>query len=249
MENNSLSKILVLIILGYIIYILSTDNYQSSIESCRIKNEHFENTQSLSTIPEVPTTEVPTTGVPTTGVPTNGVPIKSSTFQTNSELLNAFSNIPNVSPTISDDKSNLLSLQSNNSALVEDPIHNFVPDESSGYMNADFDTAFENSNIPIVSPNTVNLNKNNPKKYDAKDYLPKEINDTWFDTDFSQAKFNIENNNLINTERYVIGINTVGQSLKNASYDIRGTIANPKYSISPWNNSTYEADYNIKPLC
>ncbi len=29
----------------------------------------------------------------------------------------------------------------------------------------------------------------------------------------------------------------------------RGTIANPKFSVSPWNNSTYEPDYNIKPLC
>ena len=44
-------------------------------------------------------------------------------------------------------------------------------------------------------------------------------------------------------------INTVGQSLKNGSHDIRGTIPNPKFSVSPWNNSTYEPDYNIKPLC
>ena len=95
----------------------------------------------------------------------------------------------------------------------------------------------------------VDLNKQNVQNYNAKDFLPKEINDQWFDTDFSQAKTNISDDKLINTERYVIGINTVGQSLKNASYDIRGTIANPKFSVSPWNNSTYEPDYNIKPLC
>ena len=94
----------------------------------------------------------------------------------------------------------------------------------------------------------VDTNKNN-KKYNAKDFLPKEINDEWFDTDFSQAKHDINDNKLINTDKYIIGVNTVGQSLKNASYDIRGTVANPKIAVSPWNNSTYEPDYNIKPLC
>ena len=39
------------------------------------------------------------------------------------------------------------------------------------------------------------------------------------------------------------------QSLKNPTYDFRGTIANPKYNVSPWMNSTYEPDYNVKPLC
>ena len=93
------------------------------------------------------------------------------------------------------------------------------------------------------------LNMKASDKYNAADFLPKEINDEWFDTDFSQAKYNIKDNKLINTEKYVIGVNTVGQSLKNASYDIRGTVPNPKMSVSPWNNSTYEADYNIKSLC
>ena len=120
-------------------------------------------------------------------------------------------------------------------------------DESIG---ADINDAF---NPPISNTNknisAIDINKKNVQDYNAKDFLPKEINNQWFDTDFSQAKTNIEDDKLINTERYVIGINTVGQSLKNASYDIRGTIANPKFSVSPWNNSTYEPDYNIKPLC
>ena len=93
------------------------------------------------------------------------------------------------------------------------------------------------------------MKKNNVSQYNAKDFLPKEINDQWFDTDFSQAKFNINDDKLINTERYIIGINTVGQSLKAASHDIRGTIPNPKFAVSPWNNSTIEIDYNIKSLC
>jgi hypothetical protein len=114
---------------------------------------------------------------------------------------------------------------------------------------AELDSAFQRPIPQDAKPDQVDLNKNNVKKYDAKDFLPKEVNDKWFDTDFSQAKYNINDDKLINTERYVIGINTVGQSLKNASYDIRGTIPNPKFSVSPWNNSTYEPDFNLKPLC
>ena len=114
---------------------------------------------------------------------------------------------------------------------------------------AELDAAFQRPVPQQARPDVVDINKNNVKKYHANDFLPKEINNQWFVTDFSQAKFNINDDILINTERYVIGINTVGQSLKNASYDIRGTIPNPKFSVSPWNNSTYEPDFNIKPLC
>ena len=86
------------------------------------------------------------------------------------------------------------------------------------------------------------------KKYDSAQYLPQEINDEWFKTDFTVAQ-KVGNDKLINADKYVVGVDTVGQSLKNASHDLRGTIANPKYNVSPWMNSTYEPDYNIKPLC
>ena len=109
--------------------------------------------------------------------------------------------------------------------------------------------AFTKPDVQQITPDLVNNNKNNVKQYNAKDYLPVEKNKQWFDTDFSQAQVNIQDDKLINTERYVIGINTVGESLKNASYDIRGTIPNPKFIVSPWNNSTYEPDFNLKPLC
>jgi len=127
-------------------------------------------------------------------------------------------------------------------------VNNYSGYDESG-LGAEISGAYQLSIPAQNSLSMVDINKQNLQDYNAKDFLPKEINDQWFDTDFSQAKTNINDDKLINTERYVIGINTVGQSLKNASYDIRGTIANPKFSVSPWNNSTYEPDYNIKPLC
>jgi len=123
---------------------------------------------------------------------------------------------------------------------------NEVPYMGAGFSNVD--SAYGKLLNAGESPDMVNLNKNEVKNYNNKDFLPKEIIPGAFD-DYSQSKYNINDDKLINTERYVVGINTVGQSLKNGSHDIRGTIANPKFAVSPWNNSTYEADYNIKSLC
>jgi len=127
---------------------------------------------------------------------------------------------------------------------------NFDPNDDSFDMDGtDLSTAFINPLPPNSQPDKVDLKKNNNKNYNAKDFLPKQVNDEWFETDFSLAKYQLNDDKLINTEKYIIGINTVGESLKNASYDIRGTIPNPKFIVSPWNNSTYEPDFNLKPLC
>ena len=135
----------------------------------------------------------------------------------------------------------------NNQQEVADQINSFKPNSTEG--GANLDKAFNRPVAEGAQTNAINFNRNYLKSYDSKNYLPQEINDEWFDTDFTQAKNKLNSDSLINTEKYVIGVDTVGQSLKNASYDLRGTVANPKYNVSPWNNSTYEPDYNIKPLC
>jgi hypothetical protein len=127
-------------------------------------------------------------------------------------------------------------------------VFQFEGNSNDNNSGASLDAAFERPVASQPRAENVNMKEQDTKKYNAADFLPKEVNSEWFNTDFSQAKVNVEDTNLINTERYVIGVNTVGQSLKNASYDIRGTIANPKFAVSPWNNSTYEPDTNIKPL-
>jgi hypothetical protein len=165
-------------------------------------------------------------------------------------------NAPKV-PEISKDVVNkLVSETKKNSAAVNstllgtgNSVFNFEPNDDSTHSGASLDNAFERPVADKADTDVVDLNKNNVTKYKATDYLPKEVNDDWFNTDFSQAKYKMNDDKLINTDKYIIGINTVGQSLKNASYDIRGSVNVPKYTVSPWNNSTIEPDYNIKPLC
>ena len=141
-----------------------------------------------------------------------------------------------------------LSAEEPESSKIDESTTEFQPNVDSE-DGADVKVAFERAVPKGVDTNAIDFNKNVLKKYDSKAYLPQEINDKWFDTDFTQAKFKMNNDKLINTDKYVIGVDTVGQSLKNATWDLRGTIANPKYAVSPWNDSTYEPDYNLKALC
>ena len=85
------------------------------------------------------------------------------------------------------------------------------------------------------------------EKFSSDNLKPKSKED-WFQVfDQNQVSQGIDDN-LIMTDKYVIGVNTVGQSLKNASYDIRAAPAVPKFIVSPWMNSTIEPDYNIRPF-
>ena len=45
-----------------------------------------------------------------------------------------------------------------------------------------------------------------------------------------------------------IGINTVGQSLRNANLQLRSEPANPQLQVGPWNSSTIGPDFNRRPL-
>jgi hypothetical protein len=137
------------------------------------------------------------------------------------------------------------------SASGNPSIFNFAPVDESifDFGGANVNDAFAPPLAPGSNTDTVDFKKQNTENYNAKDFLPHEINDEWFETDFSLAKYQLNDDKLINTDRYIIGINTVGQSLKNASHDIRGTIPNPKTIVSPWGNSSIEPDFNLKPLC
>jgi len=91
-------------------------------------------------------------------------------------------------------------------------------------------------------------NEKNKLKFQASELLPNEINKDWFETDFSHAQVNVNKDNLVVTDKYVIGVNTVGQSLKNPSYDLRAAPPCPKFTVSPWMQSTIEPDFNIKNI-
>lgn len=124
---------------------------------------------------------------------------------------------------------------------------NVQPNDLAQGVNADI----KENNTSVTAQNMSKLmeeNEENKLKFNSGELLPKEVNNDWFETDFSHAQVNVDDANLVVTDRYIVGVNTVGQSLKNPSYDLRAAPACPKFTVSPWSQSTIEPDFNIKNM-
>lgn len=76
------------------------------------------------------------------------------------------------------------------------------------------------------------------------DLLPKDANLKWAQINPSSVG-DITDKNFL-TAGYHLGINTVGQSLRNANLQLRSEIPNPQVAVSPWLISTIEPD--IRPV-
>ena len=77
--------------------------------------------------------------------------------------------------------------------------------------------------------------------------LPQEVNKDWFEV--MPEALPIKSRNLINVSR-PIGVNSIGAtSKKNASWDLRGDIANPRMKVSVWNQSSITPNLLTKGLC
>jgi hypothetical protein len=80
-----------------------------------------------------------------------------------------------------------------------------------------------------------------------EDLLPRDAANTKWAQANPAGQGDVNNVNLLNAG-FHIGVDTQGQSLKNASHDLRSEPSNPRYKVSIWNNSTIEPDMNRKPL-
>ena len=75
----------------------------------------------------------------------------------------------------------------------------------------------------------------------VEDLLPKDAaNSTWAQVN-PAGQGDVKDQNFLNAG-YHIGMNTVGQTLRNANYQLRSDPPNPKMQVSPWNQSTIEYD-------
>jgi hypothetical protein len=76
--------------------------------------------------------------------------------------------------------------------------------------------------------------------------LPKESANVWSQQN-PMGSGSLKGKNFLSAGA-LIGVNTVGQSLRNASWDLRSTPPNPQMAVSIFNNSTIEPDVNRRPL-
>ena len=87
---------------------------------------------------------------------------------------------------------------------------------------------------------------NKPNMQNPADLLPKDNNSQWAQLN-PAGKGDLANINLLKAG-YHIGIDTIGQTLRNANLQIRSEPANPQVSVGPWNLSTISPDFMRPPL-
>jgi hypothetical protein len=85
------------------------------------------------------------------------------------------------------------------------------------------------------------------EKLTSKDLLPKDAQNLVWSKINPSSQANIEDQNFL-TAGYHIGVNTIGQSLRNANLQLRSEIPNPQVAVSPWLISTIEPDVRSTTL-
>ena len=107
----------------------------------------------------------------------------------------------------------------------------------------------------VIANNNILENGLNPARIDSQhsshaannpgDLLPKDENSEW--ANLNPGVGSLTNVNLLKAG-YHTGIDTVGQSLRNANLQLRSEPANPQLNIGPWNQTTIAPDTHRKPL-
>jgi hypothetical protein len=112
-------------------------------------------------------------------------------------------------------------------------------DDSSVYNQLDSVAASASSSIGLP-PNCSGQANINPA-----DLLPKDNNSSWNLKPMGSGDF--LGVNLLNAG-YLIGVDTIGSSLRNANLQVRSEPPNPQLQVSPWMNTTIEPDPFSAPL-
>lgn len=81
---------------------------------------------------------------------------------------------------------------------------------------------------------------------DPASLLPKDENSEWARLNPS-GNGSLENVNLLKAGHH-IGIDTIGNTLRNANLQVRSEPANPQVNVGPWNNTTIQPDLMRVPL-
>ena len=80
----------------------------------------------------------------------------------------------------------------------------------------------------------------------AQELLPRDPNSKWAAVN-PMGSGDISGKNFLSAGA-LIGVNTVGQSLRNANHDLRSDPPNPQIIVSPWNQTNIAPDLLRRPL-
>jgi hypothetical protein len=87
------------------------------------------------------------------------------------------------------------------------------------------------SNLPVANP---------------ADLLPRDSNNQWGSLN-PAGSGDLQGQNLLSAT-FLTGIDTIGNTMKNANLQLRSEPPNPQLNVGPWNNSTFAPDLMRTPL-
>ena len=119
--------------------------------------------------------------------------------------------------------------------------NNFVPSDPLGQNT-------QNASAGGASTNTYGLPPSCAKQQvvDPSELLPRD-NNSEFSKLNPMGSGDLKNVSLLKAGHH-IGINTVGQSLRNANLQLRSEPPNPQLNVGPWNQTTITPDMQRRPL-
>ena len=113
--------------------------------------------------------------------------------------------------------------------------------ESDPYGNSEFGRPLGNeANANLYMETQVAGTCVSRDRLTSADLLPMDANSKWAELN-PQCSGDLQDQNYL-TAGYHIGINTVGQSMRNANLQLRFEPPNPQVPVSPWMISTIEPD-------
>ena len=122
---------------------------------------------------------------------------------------------------------------------VQEPVPGSPEDVSgAGVARVNWDGLAENQLAGSLSKQYQELN--------ADDLLPHNDMANWADI-YPDGVGQLQNKNFLHAGHHV-GINTVGQHLKNANLQLRSEPANPQIMVSPWLQSSFGPDLLRRPF-
>jgi hypothetical protein len=103
------------------------------------------------------------------------------------------------------------------------------------------------NSLSIPQPNDSTQSCYPRDRLSSEDLLPKDAADSKWARLNPSGSGDVHDQNYL-TAGYHIGVNTVGQSLRNANLQLRSEIPNPQNAVGPWMISTIEPDYRAQTL-
>ena len=178
----------------------------------------------------------------------------NNNFTNNNNILNEDDNTPGVNGSNGAMNNGNGDNESNNNAYTVGSNANNSPNTN----NMGNEPAANNSNSTVEGFETLNpapmpfkdaekpANCYPKDQINPQELLPNDPNSKWAQVN-PMGQGDIAGKNYLSAGA-LIGVNTIGESLRNANYQLRSDPPNPQVKVSIWNQSTIEPDINRRPL-